>query len=127
MQPRSALLFAAFAVRGSHFERGRDDIQDNVLVQFHNEMDQIPSRANDLHRKTFQGSDRHILPYYPLVVNRSLVPTSSQTASGLAAPRVELLMDLAQVSVGDVGVDLRGVDARVAEELLYRADVGAIA
>lgn len=39
---------------------------------------------------------------------------------------VELFMDLAEVGVGDMGVDLRRVDGGVAEELLHGADVGAI-
>lgn len=36
-------------------------------------------------------------------------------------------MNFAQVRVGDVGVDLSCVDGSVAEKLLHRADISAIA
>ena len=39
---------------------------------------------------------------------------------------VELLVDLAQMLVGDVGVDLGRRDRGVAEHALHRADVGAV-
>lgn len=39
---------------------------------------------------------------------------------------MELLVDLAEAFVGDVGVDLRGRDGRVAEHGLHRADVRAV-
>ena len=39
---------------------------------------------------------------------------------------VETFVNLAQVRVGDVRIDLGRVDRSMAEELLDRADVGAI-
>jgi hypothetical protein len=39
---------------------------------------------------------------------------------------MKLLMHLAQVGIGDVGVHLGGGDGGVAEECLYRAQVGAV-
>ena len=40
---------------------------------------------------------------------------------------MELFVDVAQVLVGDVGVNLSRVDIRMAEHGLHRADVGAVA
>ncbi len=46
--------------------------------------------------------------------------------SPLSLLPVEFFVDVAEVRVGDVCVDLRRVDRGVTEELLDRADVGAI-
>lgn len=40
---------------------------------------------------------------------------------------MELLMHLAQVRIGDVGVDLGRINRGVAKELLHAADISAVA
>lgn len=44
----------------------------------------------------------------------------------LLPARMELLMHIPQLMVGDVGIDLRRGNVRMAEHLLHAPDVGAI-
>ena len=44
----------------------------------------------------------------------------------LFSPAMKLLEDVAQVLVGDVGVDLRGADVTVAEHALDAAQIGTV-
>jgi hypothetical protein len=57
---------------------------------------------------------------------RPSLTTSFCSSGSSAALAVILFVDVAEMGVGDVGVDLGGVDGGVAEQLLDGADVGAI-
>lgn len=55
------------------------------------------------------------------------VGSSPTPPTGLFPPfAVECFVDFAELLVGDMGVDLRGGDIRVAEEFLHGADIGSV-
>lgn len=65
------------------------------------------------------------MPLHLLITAQARTPHLARTSS-LAIIRMELLVHVLEMRVGDVRIDLGGRDVGVAQQPLHTADVGAV-